>query len=119
MAEKSKNQRKSKDAGAGRGGRRPGSGRPKGAATKKTREIADRAAAEGITPLEYMLNIMRRATTHEDPKVEVARETLAFEAAKAAAPYMHPRLAAVEHTGADGKDLIPSAPIINVTVAKE
>jgi hypothetical protein len=117
-AEKSKNQTKSKQAAAGRGGRRPGSGRPKGAATKKTREIADRAAAEGITPLEYMLQIMRRETAHEDPKVEVARETLAFEAAKAAAPYMHPRLAAVEHTGADGKDLIPSAPVFEIVLSK-
>jgi hypothetical protein len=51
-AAKSKNQTKSKAIGAGRGGKRPGSGRKKGSATKKTREIADRAAAEGITPLE-------------------------------------------------------------------
>lgn len=99
-APKSKNQTKSN--GIGRGGKRPGSGRKKGSATKKTREIADRAAEEGITPLEYMLQIMRRTTAHEDPKVEVAREALAFEAAKAAAPYIHPRLAAVEHTGPDG-----------------
>lgn len=118
MAEKSKNQTKSKPA-TGRGGRRPGSGRPKGAATKKTREIADRAAAEGITPLEYLLKVMRRKpTANEDPKVTIAREALAFEAAKAAAPYIHPRLAAVEHTGADGKDLIPATPVFNVTVTK-
>jgi hypothetical protein len=115
-----KNQTKSKTPGAGRGGRRPGSGRPKGSATKKTREIADRAAEEGVTPLEFMLNVMR---SEPPPDLEgnalVAAMGLRFEAAKAAAPYMHPRLAAVEHTGADGKDLIPSAPIINVTVAKE
>jgi hypothetical protein len=86
----------------GRGGARKGAGRPKGAATKRTREIADKAAEEGITPLEYMLQIMRRPTAHEDPKVEVARESLAFEAAKAAAPYMHPRLAAIEHSGPNG-----------------
>jgi hypothetical protein len=114
----SKNQRKSN--AAGRGGRRPGSGRPKGAATKKTREIADRAAAEGITPLEFMLRIMRTEPEDvEDERQAVAIMNLRFEAAKAAAPYMHPRLAAVEHTGADGKDLIPSAPIFHVNLAKE
>jgi hypothetical protein len=115
-AAKSKNQTKS--AGVGRGGRRPGSGRPKGAATKKTREIADRAAAEGLTPLEYMLRVMRQETAHEDPKVQAVRETLAFEAAKAAAPYMHPRLAAVEHTGADGAPLLPAAPVFQVNLSK-
>lgn len=119
MVEKSKNQSKSKATGVGRGGKRPGSGRKKGSATKKTREIADRAAEQGITPLEYMLNVMRGAQTpHEDPKVQIAREALAFEAAKAAAPYIHPRLAAVEHTGADGKDLVPPAPIFQVTLTK-
>lgn len=102
---------------ATRGGKRPGSGRKKGSATKKTREIADRAAEEGITPLEYMLNVMRQDSAHEDPRIEIAREAMRFEAAKAAAPYMHPRLAAVEHTGADGKDLMPPAPIFNITLS--
>jgi hypothetical protein len=113
-----KNQRKSKESNA-RGGKRPGSGRKKGSATKRTREIADRAAEEGITPLEFMLNVMRAPSDHDDPKVVIARESLRFEAAKAAAPYMHPRLAAVEHTGADGKDLMPPAPIFQVTLTKE
>lgn len=112
-----KNQTKSNSSG--RGGRRPGSGRKKGSATKRTREIADKAAAEGVTPLEYMLKIMRQPTEHEDPKVTIAREALAFEAAKAAAPYMHPRLAAVEHTGAEGQPLMPSAPIFQVNLSKE
>lgn len=86
----------------GRGGARPGAGRKKGSATAKTREIADRAASEGITPLEYMLEVMRRPSDHEDERIQLAREAMRFEAAKAAAPYMHPRLAAVEHTGKDG-----------------
>jgi hypothetical protein len=41
-------------------------------------------AATGITPLEYMLAIMR------DPTAETARRD---EMAKAAAPYVHPRMA--------------------------
>ena len=87
----------------GRGGARPGAGRKPGSATKRTREIAERAADEGITPLEYMLAVMR-----SDPPPDlagpafVAAMNLRFEAAKAAAPYMHPRLASVEHTGKEG-----------------
>ena len=34
-------------------------GRQKGVANKRTREIADAAAREGLTPLEYMLGVMR------------------------------------------------------------
>lgn len=86
----------------GRGGRRVGAGRKPGSATKRTREIADRAAEDGITPLEYMLQIMRGDSDHEDPKIMAQRELMRFEAAKAAAPYVHPKLASVEHTGKDG-----------------
>lgn len=82
-----------------RGGKRVGAGRKAGSATKKTREIAEKAAQEGITPLEFMLAVMRAPSDHEDPKVQCAREAMRFEAAKAAAPYIHPRLAAVEHSG--------------------
>jgi hypothetical protein len=87
----------------GRGGARKGAGRKLGSATKRTREIANSAAEAGITPLEYMLLVMRRDSDHEDPKVQVAREAMRFEAAKAAAPYIHPRLASVEHSGPDGQ----------------
>jgi hypothetical protein len=41
------------------GGARPGSGRKLGAATAKTREIANGAAEAGETPLEFMLRVMR------------------------------------------------------------
>lgn len=95
------NQSKSNQSN-GRGGKRQGAGRKPGSATKRTREIADRAAEEGITPLEYMLKIMRDESQHEDERVQIARDALRFEAAKAAAPYMHPRLAAVEHSGPNG-----------------
>ena len=46
-----------------KGGKRPGSGRPKGALTTRTREIAEKAFAAGITPLEMMLKAM---TVHHD-----------------------------------------------------
>ena len=44
-----------------RGGKRPGAGRRVGTATKKTREIANSVGANGITPLEVLINSMRLA----------------------------------------------------------
>lgn len=73
-----------------RGGARPGAGRKPGGRNQRSREIADRAAAEGITPLEYMLQVLR------DPDAPEERKAWAAEKA---APYMHPRLAAIDHSG--------------------
>ncbi len=42
-----------------RGGARENAGRKAGSATKRTREIADKAAEEGATPLNVMLDNMR------------------------------------------------------------
>jgi hypothetical protein len=76
-----------------KGGKRPGAGRPNGAKSRKTREVAVQSAAQGITPLEYMMQVMR------NKRLPASRRD---EMAKSAAPYMHPRLAAIEHTGAGG-----------------
>lgn len=68
-------------------------GRKKGTPNKANTAQAARAvalAASGLTPLEYMLHILRN---------ESADKVDRFEAAKAAAPYIHPRLAAIEHSG--------------------
>mgnify|MGYP001569413853 CR=1 FL=1 len=81
------------------GGKRSGAGRRKGSKTQRVQEIAAKAAEEGISPLEVMLGAMRAAWPHD--------RDAAARFAKDAAPYIHPRLAAVEHTGKDGKDLIP------------
>ena len=69
------------------GGKRTGAGRKAGAATKRTREIADGAAKSGVTPLEFLLDVMRNEAMTAESR---------FDAAKAAAPYVHPRLTAVE-----------------------
>jgi hypothetical protein len=42
-----------------RGGKREGAGRKKGSLTVRTRKIAERAIAEGKTPLDVMLDNMR------------------------------------------------------------
>lgn len=73
-----------------RGGKREGAGRPKGSVNKATAERQAEVAASGLTPLDYMLALMRD---------EAADEAKRLDAAKAAAPYVHPRLAAVEHSG--------------------
>ena len=49
-----------------RGGARKGPGRPRGAATKRTRTIADRKSRKGITPLEVMLTAMREHAKKKD-----------------------------------------------------
>ena len=46
----------------GHGGRRQGAGRKPGSASQKTREIANQAATDGLTPLEYMLAVLRDDT---------------------------------------------------------
>lgn len=70
-----------------RGGSRPGAGRKQGAATKKTRAVADQAAAVGETPLEFMLRRMR------DDDAPIADR---MDMAKAAAPFMHAKLSSIE-----------------------
>jgi hypothetical protein len=75
-----------------RGGKRPNAGRKPGEMTKARKAVLDRARAatnEGETPLEYMLRVMR--TSNDDKR----RDAMA----QAAAPYVHNRLASIEHKG--------------------
>lgn len=81
-----------------RGGKRPGAGRPKGSGTpkkktNKTNEIAQQAAGEGVLPLQVMLEAMRA-------EYAVGRLQDAAKIAAIAAPYIHPRLANLAHSGA-------------------
>ena len=65
-------------------------GRKLGTPNRATTAVAIKAevAASGEIPLDYMLRIMR------DESVEPSRRD---EMAKAAAPYVHPKLAAIEN----------------------
>lgn len=72
------------------GGPRPGAGRKAGASTRLN-EVARKQAAEGgLMPLDYMLAILRDEGNDAPTRMD---------AAKAAAPYLHARLAAIEHSG--------------------
>jgi len=76
-----------------KGGARSGAGRKKGSPNKKTAEVQKAVEESGITPLDYMLQVMRDAIN--EPKERLS-------AAIAAAPYVHAKLSSVELTGKDG-----------------
>src|SRR5262245_57134126 len=85
-------------------------GRKKGTRNKATAQRQAEVAASGSTTLETMLAKMRfHLKVAEDEMAKTERDTeevikafdKAAEAAHDAAPYCHPRLAAVQHTGAD------------------
>lgn len=84
-------------------------GRKKGVRNKAnaTREAAVKAS--GLTPLDFMLDIMRDEDT--EPHARLA-------AAKAAAPYIHPKLTAVELSGPDGKPIEVNATVTHRDRAK-
>jgi hypothetical protein len=67
---------------------RAGAGRKPGSGLAKIDAAARKAALEsGITPLDYMLNVMR---------AEGSTDAQRMEAARGAAPYVHARLAHIE-----------------------
>ena len=122
------NQKKSKKPAIAKpkGGTRAGAGRKEGSLTKRTREIAEVAAAKGITPLEVMMNTMmalykeaESCMPHDDhghkdkdhdhdtiiTENRIKLLNMAATIARHAAPYVHPRLSAIEHTGKDGAPL--------------
>lgn len=67
-------------------GRKTG-GRQRGAVNRATAEARAAAEVTGILPLDYMLSVMR------DPSAEGKRRDAM---AMAAAPYLHPKLSAIE-----------------------
>lgn len=73
------------------GGKREGAGRKPGSSTRMNEEARKHAAEGGLMPLDYMLSILRDEGMSPDARMD---------AAKAAAPYVHAKLASVEHKGA-------------------
>lgn len=62
-------------------------GRRKGSRNKRTVEAVAKVEASGLTPLEYLLSVMRDVALSQPERVD---------AAKAAAPYVHARLTSIE-----------------------
>jgi hypothetical protein len=71
----------------------PNSGRKKGVSNKKHLELLQALEVSGETPLEFMFRVMR------DEHADKARRD---DMAKAAAPYVHRRLASLEQSGPEG-----------------
>ncbi len=83
------------------GGARPGAGRPKGAKNKgatltkntpnRLERIKERALEDGkILPLDWFVGVLNEPEATDEERME---------AAKAGAPYMHPRLEAIAFQG--------------------
>lgn len=80
-------------------GRKPGTpktgGRQKGTPNKRNAELQAAVAATGETPLDFLLRVMRDEDADEDKRIDCA---------KAAAPYVHAKLASVDaKLDVDGK----------------
>ena len=71
------------------GGARQNAGRKRGTPNVKSAEVIAKALEEGITPIEFMLNIMRDEDA--DPKER-------HWAAEKCAPFIHPRPAPIPRT---------------------
>lgn len=65
-------------------------GRVKGTPNRATAATQEAVAASGLTPLDYILSVMRNEQNAVD---------LRLDAANKAAPFVHPKLAAIEHSG--------------------
>lgn len=72
-------------------------GRPRGTPNKKTAEKIAAIEASGLTPLDYMLSVLR-----DDSNPLPIR----LNAANSAAPYVHPRLANIDVGTKNGQPLI-------------
>lgn len=92
-----------------KGQRPPTSGRKKGTPNRITLAKTAEIAASGLTPLDYMLSVMRDATAEDGRRDDMA---------KAAAPYVHSRLATTEHKGPDGGPIQHSMEVTFVEAPK-
>jgi hypothetical protein len=89
----------------------PGSGRKPGSKNKRTLELEWNVALTGKTPLEAMLEAMRFYQEKGD-----LDKAAAF--AKDAAPYVHPRMAAIELGGKPGAPPIETREVSCVELAR-
>lgn len=71
------------------GGARAGAGRKKGGHNRITQEAIAKAS-DGLSPLDYLLEVMRDKGADEGKRID---------AAKAAAPYCHAKLQPVDDKG--------------------
>lgn len=80
-------------------------GRKKGTPNKATAELRTGALRDGVSPLAFMLEVMRD---------EERDSNVRLDAAKAAAPYIHPKLATHEIKGDQQNPLVHKVEIVVV-----
>lgn len=85
------------------GGKREGAGRKKGSEVLKIGLAASKIISEGILPLDFMLQILRDTTVDWDKRLD---------AAKSAAPYIHPRLATTVLKNAENETFKASLEVV-------
>lgn len=82
-------------------GRKPGTpksgGRKAGTPNKASAQREAEVRASGLTPLDYMLSVLRDETQEPERRMWAAEK---------AAPYVHPKLASVEHKGEGGGPMV-------------
>ena len=71
------------------GGARENAGRPAGNVNRRSAEVIAKALAEGITPVEFMLKLVRDDTADAKERAGAAEKS---------APNLHPRPAPLERT---------------------
>ncbi len=72
-------------------------GRPKGSRNKASAKREAEIEASGLTPLAYMLAVLRDETASRADRMWTAEK---------AAPYVHPRLAQQQFKGPDGGNIV-------------
>lgn len=72
-------------------------GRKKGVPNKKTAEVIKKVEQSGMLPLDYLLSVMRDEESTKGERVD---------AAKAAAPYIHPKLMSTELSAKAGNSVV-------------
>lgn len=65
-------------------------GRQRGTPNKASAAKAQEIAASGLTPLDFMLQVLRDESNTQDVRLDAASK---------AAPYVHPKLANIDHSG--------------------
>jgi hypothetical protein len=119
---------------SGKGGAKVGAGHSKPSLTKRTLEIAELLASQGITPLEVMMKVMHELYEEAEncknqdgePQANIEAQekrikllNMVAVVGKHAAPYMHPRLSAIEHTGKDGTPLQSGVLVVPTTMSAD
>jgi len=82
-------------------------GRKKGTPNKATAAKAAAIAASGLTPLDFMLDVMRNVENDLGVRLDAAR---------CAAPYVHPKLSSVELAGKVGEPVRVERPLLPMEV---